>query len=274
MRTARSSDFAWRRPLRMPPAARSARGPCSRRARPASTPSASHVLTEVLRASALCGIVIPLVQQVADELAPARRRDLPRVVASGSDGAVTSAFGSTKSRTSAAAPRTTIARDARVAGRPSRRRVPWPRRRRSHPQRPGPTGRDAPSTLTQHAGGHGAHFSTCCAPCASKESTTTCTGRRGAAAGRRVERQPAVAREPDLDPGVRVVVGRPSSCFVRRVVGAAREPDRDPRRDPELAAASAPSRPRSAGSSRRFVCGDEVDERRRPGIGAAAARRR
>ena len=70
---------------------------------------------------------------------------------------------------------------------------------------------------------------------------------------RRVERQPAVAREPDLDPRVRVVVGHRPRLRLR-VVRAARESLGDARRDRRGSAASAPSRRRSAGSS-RASCG-------------------
>ena len=48
---------------------------------------------------------------------------------------------------------------------------------------------------------------------------------------RRIERDPAVAREPRLDPGVGVDVGH-EPLLGGLVVGAGGEPDRDPRRDP------------------------------------------
>src|SRR5207302_1905233 len=57
---------------------------------------------------------------------------------------------------------------------------------------------------------------------------------QAAAARSRVERQPAVAAEPDLDPRMCVVIGdRPRARAL--VVGPAREADGDARRDAEVA---------------------------------------
>ena len=64
-----------------------------------------------------------------------------------------------------------------------------------------------------------------------RRATTPCTPRRPPAAGRRVERQPPVAVEPDLDPRVRSS-RRPAALVLVEV--SAGEARRDAGRDPEI----------------------------------------
>ena len=66
-----------------------------------------------------------------------------------------------------------------------------------------------------------------------RRATTPCTCDEPPAAGRRVERQPPVAVEPDLDPRVRIRVGdRPAALVLVEV--SAGEARRDTGRDPEI----------------------------------------
>ena len=80
----------------------------------------------------------------------------------------------------------------------------------------------------------------------------------------RVEREPAVAVEPDLDPGVRVpIVDAPRPAV--RVVGAAREAGGDPRGNPEVAEHEG-HRAGEVLAVAALRAGHEPDERRHPGL--------
>ena len=95
--------------------------------------------------------------------------------------------------------------------------------------------------------------------------------RERAAARRGVEREPAVAVEPDLDPRVRVaVVDRPLLPLL--VVGAAREAGGDPCGDPEVAEHERHRARRSAGSSRASSSSrnGRAAESRRPAAGCSS----
>ena len=205
LRTARSSDFAW-----SAAAADASGGP--KRARPMLATSAArvhpgplaHVLTEVCERQR-SGDRDPDVQRGSRRAPAGTRWRSPAGRCSGSDGAVR---GPSRSRRAGRAPQPRGRRSARCPrpGPPSRSPRPLATSPPVAPAAPGPDWPGCPSTPPSTPAAMALSFSTCSrAGGRRRRATTPCTlCAEPPAAGRRVERQPPVAVEPDLDPGVRI----------------------------------------------------------------------